>query len=521
MWFPRLASDRVLRACPTDRPFALFLRQHNSDVIHCLNHAAEAADLSRGMRMTDARSFCPELISQPTDPAQDTRFLHLLRRWAGRYCPWVGIEPPDGLVLDITGSAHLWGDEAGMLDDMRDAAARAGMTLHLGLGDTRGAAWALAHYGQGVAAPGDPAPVLALPVAALRIPAEMATGLQRLGLRRVGELDAAARAPLARRFGPHLMLRLDQALGRAPESITPAAEPVHYATRLTLPEPIGLESDLMAATERLLDGLCAKLATQQVGARTLRLELRRVDSASQHITLRLAAAMREPARILPLFGRSLGKVDAGFGIDQIRLEAVLVEPLPETQTGIAETRTPDRLADLMTRIGTRIGLDNLHRFQPADSHIPERAFTLTPATLPPTRQAAPARQTASARQFSSARLGATPDSSDGQDAAALQGAAAPPCGWSSPRPRPLRLFDPEPIIGRGASPPRRFRWRRMVLNTARATGPERIAPEWWQEDSGWRGGLRDYWMVETRQGRRLWMFHTPQAPGWFVQGEFA
>ena len=35
------------------------------------------------------------------------------------------------------------------------------------------------------------------------------------------------------------------------------------------------------------------------------------------------------------------------------------------------------------------------------------------------------------------------------------------------------------------------------------------------------GGLRDYWKVETRQGRRLWMFHTPQAPGWHVQGEFA
>lgn len=58
------------------------------------------------------------------------------------------------------------------------------------------------------------------------------------------------------------------------------------------------------------------------------------------------------------------------------------------------------------------------------------------------------------------------------------------------------------------------------MTTGRVTGPERIAPEWWLEDENWRSGVRDYWRVETRQGRRLWLFHTPQQPGWFVQGEF-
>ena len=61
----------------------------------------------------------------------------------------------------------------------------------------------------------------------------------------------------------------------------------------------------------------------------------------------------------------------------------------------------------------------------------------------------------------------------------------------------------------------------MFFTTGRATGPERIAPEWWLPDDAWRTGLRDYWKVETTQGRRLWLFYTPQNPGWFVQGEFA
>jgi len=128
----------------------------------------------------------------------------------------------------------------------------------------------------------------------------------------------------------------------------------------------------------------------------------------------------------------------------------------------------------------RIGLENVQRFLPADSHIPERGFLIAPAAW-----------------------------------------SEPGGPWVALRPRPLRLFPPEPISGSGSQPPRSFRWRRMELSIGRATGPERIAPEWWLEDENWRSGMRDYWHVETRQGLRLWLFHTPQAPGWFVQGEFA
>jgi protein ImuB len=210
-------------------------------------------------------------------------------------------------------------------------------------------------------------------------------------------------------------------------------------------------------------------------------QVRGVDQGSQQVDLRLAAAMRDPARILPLFARGVGEVDAGFGIDQIRLEATLVEPLRPQQIGRALPQSsPDQLADLITRIGTRIGLENVQRFLPADSHIPERSFIIAPAAY-----------------------------------------TTPEGGWVGVRPRPLRLFRPEPISGSGPRPPETFRWRRMPLTTARAIGPERIAPEWWLEDDNWRAGVRDYWKVDTRQGRRLWLFHTPQNPGWFVQGEFA
>ncbi len=428
--------------------------------------------------MADARSFCLDLLSQPADPQRDAQLLRGLRRWAERFCPWAGFDGEDGLILDITGVAHLWGGEAEMLRDIRRRLDRARISVRLAAAGTRGAAWALARFAPEGALEER---LLSLPVAALRLPADTVTALQRLGLRKIGDLAASPRAPLARRFGRDLLMRLDQALGAQPEPVTPEAEPPQFSTRLTLPEPIGLEADVMAATERLLAPLCAKLAAHDAGARRLLLTLRRVDQASQQVELRLAAPMRDPVRILPLFQRGIAEVDAGFGIDQVRLEAVQVEPLPVQQMGATPAPgSPDRLADLITRIGTRIGLENIQRFLPADSHIPERSFLIAPAA------------------FSEAES-----------------------GFYAPRPRPIWLFSPEPLSVSGPNPPTQFRWRRMTLSTARAIGPERIAPEWWLPDDAWRSGLRDYWKIDTREGRRLWLFYTPQNPGWFVQGEFA
>jgi len=480
LWFPRLASDRVLRHRPLDGPFALTLKQSNANRLYCLNTEATHQGLHQGMSHSDARAFCPRLQTARADLLQDQRFLQILRRWATRYCPWIGIEGRDGLVLDISGSAHLFGGEDGMLSDMRARLMRAGLTVQIGLADTRGAAWGLAHHGEGVAPPGDILPALQnLPVAALRMDEKTSTALTRLGLRKIGELAAVPRAPLTRRFGPDVLMRLDQALGQQPEEIMPLADPPHYGVRMTLPEPIGLISDVMAGTQRLLTRVCAKLKAQEMGARVLMITLRRVDQDYQEVELRLARPMRDPHRILPLFERGLAEVDAGFGIDQLRLEAIQVEPLPAQQVTHVSTGRKGQLEDLITRIGTRIGLENIQRFLPADSHIPERSFIIAPAAY-----------------------------------------SVPANGWTCSNPRPLCLFPPEPIAASGPHPPKRFRWRRMFLTTGRATGPERIAPEWWLEDDNWRSGLRDYWRIETTQGRRLWLFYTPQNPGWFVQGEF-
>ena len=102
MWFPRLPSDRVLRARASEtandnRPFVLTHHDKNTDRIYCLNRAAESQGLHRGMGFSDARAYCPDLQSGPADITADARFLRMLARWGKRYCPWVGLDGKVGV----------------------------------------------------------------------------------------------------------------------------------------------------------------------------------------------------------------------------------------------------------------------------------------------------------------------------------------------------------------------------------------------------------------------------------------
>lgn len=484
IWFPRLASDTSLRSRPVEGPFALTHRSGHADHMHCLNPSASARGLHRGMALADARAICPDLATRPADLAREAAALAALRRWAGRYAPMVATDGVDGLMADISGVPHLFGGEAGLRDDLQARLERAGLHAASAIAGTRGAAHALARHGGGIVADGRLAEGIGhLPVAALRVDHATAEALARVGLARIADLIGLPRAPLARRFGPGLVLRLDQALGAQAEPVAAEPDAPQFSVRMTLPEPIGLQSDVRAGLDRLLDRLCAKLARHRMGARRLRLELRRVDHGAAQVEIGLARPMRDPARIAVLFARRLDEIDSGFGIDALRLSASVVEPLaPQQLGGGPAIRHDDALADLLSSVGNRIGFDRVLRLLPATSLIPERSFLLAPAA------------------------------------------------YSSPEPvpcragllRPITLFPPEPVSAASGHPPATFRWRRMRLTTLRATGPERITPEWWFDDPAWRSGLRDYWRVETREGPRLWLFVTPQTGrgDWYVHGEF-
>lgn len=506
IWLPRLAVDRWRQAegCrkgegADSEPLALITETAHGPRIDAANDAGLAAGAQPGMALADARTLCPRLKVVPSDAARDRAFLQRLALWAQRWGPWSALDPPDGLLVDVSAVAHLFGGETSLLGDVQNRLAALGFVTRAAIAPTAGAAWALAHWEreQAILAPGkDVGVALAgLPVAALRLEPEVLLVLRRLGLKRIGDLTGIGRDALQRRFrklrtpAANPLLRLDQLLGREPEPLLPViANPPALVQRRLL-EPIRHRELLDQVVRELAGEMVRELEMRGEGARRLELGLWRVDGEVTIRSLELAAATREATHMARLFAARLDDVDAGFGIELMRLRAAWTEPLKPGQTGFdgsAEERGTS-LAVCLDRLTVRLGVEAVRRPVGFASHIPERAQRWQPPLAPE-----PASQ-----------------------------------GELAFHARPLKLLDrAEKIAVLYATPdgqPRQFRWRGRVHDIARVEGPERIAPEWWREKGSTR--LRDYYRIEDSLGRRYWIYRAGLAgdgrgglPDWFLQG---
>src|SRR5262249_52361975 len=157
---------------------------------------------------------------------------------------------------------------------------------------------------QSVVAPGQAREILApLPVAALRLPAAMVGELERLGLRRIEDLYPLARAALARRFGILPGQRLEQALGRLDEPISPRQPAPACAGRRARPEPILDAAALAAVLQCLLPRLCRALAEAGQGVRRLELHCYRVDGRLARLAIGTSRPCRDDAALTRLFAQ--------------------------------------------------------------------------------------------------------------------------------------------------------------------------------------------------------------------------
>lgn len=502
VWFPHLAIERWKqitrqeRTLPGDEvPVVLARDGTHGPVIHALSQAARDRGLQANMRVVDAQAIHPDLHVEQADPAGDTALLKRLVFWSRRWCPWTVADGFDGLILDTTGSAHLFGGEGRLLRDIQTRFAMQGLTARLALGPTRKAAQALARFGpQGcVCGPEDVGDHLApLPVAALGIDADTIRLLQRLGLKTIGALADVPRTALMRRFSGYSadrnpLLLLDQATGKLSDPVNAPPDHVQYLSRVRLAEPV-LDPEILLP--QLTEQLCRDLSQAEKGARRLRLTIYRIDGEWRYIDVGTAKATRDPEHMQRLLQGKCSHIDPGFGFDLLTLEAIQIETLLMVQERLDGARDSDAdVALLLDRLTSRLGAERITWSDWRESHVPERAERRQPALV-------------------------------GNPAPAL----------TLTRERPLRLFDPaEEIVVLYAvpeGPPAQFRWRRVVFRVVRYEGPERIAPEWWQDRPGTR--LRDYYKVEVQDGRRFWMYREGLAhdgrggdPRWFLHGVFA
>jgi protein ImuB len=490
---------RKASASPAASPLAVAGKHGNVERLLAIDAAAEKRGLRLGLALAEARAMHPDLTVFVQDAAADARLLDGIAEKCQRYTPLVAVDPPDGILLDIGGCAHLFGGEAGLAADLTSRLSTLGFAHRIAIAGTIGAAWAAAHFGTAtMQASGEEQKLAPLPLAALRLPAETVAGLARVGLKRIGDIIDLPRAPLAARFGTQLLRQLDRALGHEHEPLTPRLPVAPYVAEQRFAEPIAREEDVLAVLERLAGRLKSALERKGDGARHLELALFRTDGAVARIAAKTSRPIRNPPDIRALFVERLAgladPLDPGFGFDLVRLGVLVAEPAPPEQIGFGDNDDAAELDCLVDRLSARLGRRRVTRLVAQDSHIPELAAATIPA------QAAPDDSSWDAfRAF--------------RDATDLSA-------------RPLRLLvKPEPIETLAMvpdGPPLRFRWRRALHEVVAAEGPERIEGAWWSEG----GPARDYFRVEDKAGLRFWLFRhglyrDTKTPLWFLHGTFA
>jgi protein ImuB len=488
-------------------------KQRGALRLTAVNPAAHILGMAPGLALADARARVPDLAAYDADDQADAALLERLAQSCLRYTPRVEIDPPQGLLLDITGCVHLFDanldrGEIQLAADLLQRLTCAGYSATYALSASADAAMALAVHGL------NEGQVAQLPVSALRCDPAIHHALRRAGLTHIRDLASRPRTMLAARFGEETTRLLARLLGEVDTPIIARRMVSAIEVEARFAEPVGHLDSIRAVLAALANDAVVQLCEQGLGARKVGVTLFRCDGQARSIGIETAAPTRDPALIMRLFAERIealnDPLDPGFGYDHIVLTIAAAEPQMAEQHDFdrSAAQAHEELAALLARLATRLGPDRVTCWQMVDSHVPEGVFVDVAVLSSPQRKAEPTLRPLALDPLSGTREDYAPT-------------------------RPVLLLDPpqriEAIAQVPDGPPYRFAWRGVQHRVARHEGPERIAMPWWQ-GKGPKGNAarlsRDYYRVEDVEGRRFWLFRhglysEKTDPNWYVHGLFA
>lgn len=494
IWFRYLETDWHAVRDPVLRttPFVLTARERGRKLVVAVNAVAQAEGIVVGMNLSDARAIVPALEAREEASGFADNILQKIAVWCIRYAPVVAVHAPDGIVIDGSGCAHLFGGEAAYLKGILQRFEAMGYAVQGAMADTVGAALAVARYAAEarVVAPGRQLEaILPLPSASLRLEAPVLEQLQKLGLHQVHQFIRMSRKALHRRFGDGLLLRIDQATGKEKEPLLPVVAPEPFSERLPCLEPIRTRTGIELALTRLLESLCARLRKEQKGIRSVVLHCYRLDGKVLQVEVSTSRPTHSPAHLFQLFAFRLDGIQPDEGIELFTLSVARWEVLLPAQDMLWKGGGPGgvghtALAELVDRIVVKLPDTAVLRCVPEENHLPEYAYRKV----------------------------------------AFQEAA--PGVWESHKCRPIQLLAvPEPVQVVSPVPdypPMLFIRKGKRHKVVRADGPERLEQPWWMAS----GVHRDYYAVEDEEGCRYWLFREGHYDAahkgqWFLHGFFA
>ena len=488
----------------------------------------------------------PSFHQEAHCPADDMETLIDLAIWSQRFSPLVGWETVasktldasikrsaaarnarsiDFLLLDIAGLGHLFGSEAGLAHRVMAAFQRRSYYPSVAIASSIGAAWALARYGAfhrpalprcQVWYPEQESRQLgALPLEALRAPAEAVQSLQRLGLSRVAQLEQLPRNSLRSRFGPELLLRLEQLRGEAPETLAPYQPPASFNAVWVCDPPTSRRDNLEQALLRLTEHVASLLYRSDQGAIRLQCVIRRRDEPAIEMQVELFQPTCSGEHLYDLLRMQLEQTQMSGAATRIELNAALAAPLKVRQEELFQDGSRQRTRQfsmLLNRLSVRLGGQCVLQPRRTADPQPERSCVLEAAhsgVRARRKRKASGKARQQDREIDSPEINSSERGLPRGQRQRL-GAAH----------RPLTLYEPPRRIETTAvipdGPPIRFEDRRRLHRVAKHWGPERIETGWWRGPSV----RRDYYRVETEEGRRYWLFRELSEDRWFLHGVF-
>ncbi len=493
IWFRYLKTDWFARRQPhlAATAFVLASPVHGRMVVTTTNALSLAQGIDTDTAVADARAIIPSLQVFDDQPQLSNKLLTGLAEWCIRFTPAVAIDAPDGLILDITGCAHLWGGEKKYLAEIQNRFTQFGYDVRIAIADTIGTAWAVARFTKAdriIESGQQTSALLSLQPISLRLEPETAERLEKLGLRQISSFINMPRPALRRRFGTQILTQLDKALGQEEEAIIPLIPLQLFQERLPCLEPIVTAKGIEIALERLLKNLCLRLLKEEKGLRKAVLKCYRIDGKIEQIEIGTNRPSSNAKHLFKLFEIRIESIEPALGIELFTMDALQLEELDAKQEKLWEQEgglNNTALSELLDRIAGRTGASAINRYVPAEHYWPERSYKL---------------------------------------AASIHESAQ--TNWKTGRPRPLQiLWKPQPIEVTAPIPdypPMLFRYKGTLHKIIKADGPERIEQEWWLQ----QGQHRDYYWVEDEEGNRYWLFRlghydTTKSYQWFIHGFFA
>ena len=478
---------------------------------------AAVCGVRQGMTLSHAKALLPndQVLIKSHQPQRELVALQALARWALRFSPIVAVDPPNGLLIDITGCERLFHGEQRLLEIITTTITRLGLGNRLASASTFACAWAIARFGSSdriLVPSGDERKALEpLPIGALRIDEATIEALREVGIDRIGHLLKLPRLSLGARFGATLLERLDQAMGNIAQTIDPI-RPIEppMVERIFVGPTTQLEAIELTVRE-LLEELSEHLQQRECGVRQLELRFDRIDVQPIRETITLSHPSRNGKHLWSLLGPKVESMNLGYGVERVVLKALRWGQLPHVQMkqwGDGSDQDAEKLGrivgEMVDTLANRLGRDRIMRIEPIETHLPERAFRYC-AVMDERRHAPGTGTKACPRNRHEEVIDAD------RPAVLLQ------------RPEPITVMALTPD-----GPPAWLRWRGLEQRITASAGPERIAQEWWYlapgECTGGKGnerGSRDYFKVQDERGCWLWIYHVIETGQWFIHGLWA